>query len=215
MSDSHLFCDNSDNDILVMTFASFQLNVGGVPKFEFFNYLSKNYSQYDHSFFIDSSYCWYNKGLEGISSNVSETVSYINEHTKDYRKVIYMGTSAGGYAAMLYGSLCSGNNKVIAIVPQTDLQFVYDRRNTLPPFVQTDWDNISPEYMDLKPHMRDDVYYRVGGNQRHKDTLHHSHHMRRVYDLPSVHKFTDGGDMRKLRDSGVFARLLDDCIAAE
>lgn len=209
MVDSHLFCDNSDNDTLIMTFASFELNVAGIPRYEFFNFLNKNYSQYDHSFFIDKKYCWYNKGLEGISETVEETVSYIEEHTKDYNKVVYLGISAGAYAAILYGSLCSGNNSVVAITPQTDLAEIERRKKDMPPFVVTNWDDLDPNYMDLKPLMRDDNHYIIVSQPRY-DVLHHHYHIERVIDLPFVtyHQPPDL-DMRVMRDSGHLGKLID------
>jgi len=74
-------------------------------------------------FYIDKNQCWYHKGIYDITNNIDETVLYLNNIIKDgkYEKVIFMGTSAGGYASILFGSLCNNVNNVISFIPQTML----------------------------------------------------------------------------------------------
>ena len=94
----------------------------GVLPFEFLTYLSKTYSRNtDLYFYIDKNQCWYHKGIEGISNNIDETVIYLKTLIKknNYKKIIFMGVSAGGYA-ILFGSLCNVNS-VISFIPRTKL----------------------------------------------------------------------------------------------
>lgn len=78
----------------------------------------------DLHFFTDPHQCWYHKGIKNITNNIDETILYLNniiEHGH-YKKVIFMGVSAGGYAAILFGSLCNNINNVISFMPQTRLK---------------------------------------------------------------------------------------------
>lgn len=106
---------------LIICFGGMGMAMGGILPFEFLNYLSKKYTENtDLYFYIDKNQCWYHKGINGISKNIDETVSYLNNMIKNtyYKKIIFMGVSAGGYASILFGSLCNISN-VIAFIPIT------------------------------------------------------------------------------------------------
>ena len=205
MSDSHLFKNNGDLDTLILTFASFELNVAGIPRFEFFNFLNKHFKEYDHSFFIDKKYCWYNKGIEGYSNSVKSTVSYLENHIKDYKKVVFMGVSAGGYAAILYASLCNVDGvstSAVAFQPQTDLEFVMENKDDLPSFVVTNWEDIDLNYKNLKDHMRSDVTYDIVSHQSLTDVLHCWHHTENIKDIESVCHHKEFWTIQELKNSG-------------
>ena len=76
----------------------------------------------DLYFYIDKKQCWYHKGIDGITNNIEDTVLYLNSIIKksNYKKILFMGVSAGGYASILFGSLCNINND-IAFIPRTRL----------------------------------------------------------------------------------------------
>ena len=63
---------------------------------------------------------WYLGGLNGIGETIEDTIAFLKEEFEKYDKVICVGTSAGGYASILFASLC-GTDPSIAITPQTDL----------------------------------------------------------------------------------------------
>ena len=215
MSDSHLFKNNGDLDTLILTFASFELNVAGIPRFEFFNFLNEHFKEYDHSFFIDKKYCWYNKGVDGCSDTIESTVSYLENHIKDYKKVVFMGVSAGGYAAMLYASLCKVEgvtHSAVAFQPQTDLSYVMERKNSLPDFVVTKWEDIDERYKNLKDHMRTDVKYDVVSHRSLNDVLHHWHHTENIYDIPSVCFHDEYWTIQELKNSGKIEAILKKSI---
>lgn len=65
---------------------------------------------------------WYLGDLVGIGNGVDEIKSFFSEQIKNYKKVIFVGVSMGGYGAILYGSLC-GVDCVFAYKPQTDLEY--------------------------------------------------------------------------------------------
>ncbi|KAF0092731.1 MAG: hypothetical protein FD128_2849, partial [Hyphomonadaceae bacterium] len=72
-------------------------------------------------FVKDFKQCWYQQGLLGLSDSIQETVEIIKKQLPENQKNIYtIGTSAGGYAAILFGALL-GADKIVAFAPQTIL----------------------------------------------------------------------------------------------
>ena len=65
---------------------------------------------------------WYLGGLSGIGKNINHTIAFLKKEFSKYDNVITIGSSAGGYASILFGSECNANT-VIAYVPQTDLEY--------------------------------------------------------------------------------------------
>jgi len=74
-------------------------------------------------FYIDKNQCWYHKGIHSITNNIDYTILYLNKIIKDvnYEKVIFIGTSAGDYASILFNSLCDNINNVISFILHTIL----------------------------------------------------------------------------------------------
>lgn len=65
---------------------------------------------------------WYLGGLNGIGKNINHTIAFLKKEFAKYDNVITIGTSAGGYASILFGSVCNVN-VTIAYYPQTDLEY--------------------------------------------------------------------------------------------
>lgn len=88
--------------------------------FEFKNFLTKNIDC--HLLFLkDYKRSWYQYGVEELNSNtVDDFVISIQEIIQDinYSKIITLGTSMGGFASLLFGSLLKANS-IIAFSPQT------------------------------------------------------------------------------------------------
>ena len=147
--------DLSDSaDVLLFVFGGIKNGIG-MPFFEFNNFL-KQYKNLSKVFIRDINQAWYHKGLTGISEEIATTLDYIKQITKEktYTKIIFIGNSAGGYAALLFGNLLN-INKVIAFAPQTFI----NRKNRL--LYQDfrwkkqiraiyDYKNSTPAYYDLK-----------------------------------------------------------------
>ena len=72
---------------------------------------------------------WYLGGLSGIGKNINHTIAFLKKEFSKYDDVITIGSSAGGYASILFGSECNANT-VIAHTPQTNLE--YSIANCLP-----------------------------------------------------------------------------------
>jgi len=70
----------------------------------------------------DVKMAWYLLGLDGLSNDVMGTVTFIRKYTYKYKKLVFFGSSMGGYAAILYGSLVNHDNKIInAFGPQVNI----------------------------------------------------------------------------------------------
>lgn len=68
----------------------------------------------------DMNHNWYLNGLEGIGNSVDEVKEFLSQKSKEYEApyVLSLGTSAGGFAALLYGSLLQVD-EILAFSPQT------------------------------------------------------------------------------------------------
>ncbi|AAU91957.1 hypothetical protein MCA1751 [Methylococcus capsulatus str. Bath] len=90
----------------------------GIPPFEF--YESARILNESRVFFRDLSQTWYHAGLPGISSNIPETVRYIERiiDKSPAEEVVFIGNSMGGYAAILFSTLI-GRGRVVSFSPQT------------------------------------------------------------------------------------------------
>lgn len=109
-----------ESDILLIAFGGLKGGIGRVLPFEFLN-LTRDV-RVKRLYVRDPYGLWYHKGLPKIAGSVDE----IKEHLKPIidkqgvSRVVVVGNSAGGYAAMLFGCLLDAD-KVIAFSPQTFL----------------------------------------------------------------------------------------------
>lgn len=124
-NDDYYF-QNNNSDTLIVTFAGMGWK-NSAPTFIFHNYL-KSYNV-DKLFLRDIKMRYYLTGLKNNTNNFSETVEFIKNMTVDrgYKKIIAIGCSSGGYAAILYGNLLNFS-KIIAFNPQTVLN---DKKETV------------------------------------------------------------------------------------
>lgn len=183
---------------LIVCFGGMALKFGGILPFEFLNYLSSIYSNIcDLVFFIDIHQCWYHKGIKDITNNIDETILYLNNIIKDgsYEKVIFMGTSAGGYGAILFGSLCNNVNNVISFVPQTIIK-----------------NPINVNYSNLKNIINVSTKYLLYGDKSIQDIndMHHISHCQNIEHFANV-KIIKGENciLKDLRDNGFIKNTID------
>lgn len=186
---------------LIVCFGGMGLQFGGILPFEFLNYLSSIYLDIcDLWFFIDKNQYWYHKGIKDITNNIDETVLYLNNNIKDgnYKKVIFMGVSAGGYGAILFGSLCNNINNVISFIPQTIIK-----------------NPINLNYSNLKNVINKNTSYLLYGDKSVKNINHNHHisHCTNIEHFPNV-KLIKGKKcvLKNLRDNGFIKKTLDTII---
>lgn len=109
-----------DSEILVVAFSGMATQLS-MPPAEFMRtFLSKNISI---MFIKDFWQCWYQKGLLGLTKNIDETAAFLKEELSQInpKKVIFIGTSAGGYASLLFGILLN-IDEILSFSPQTYIE---------------------------------------------------------------------------------------------
>jgi len=194
--DEYKILNNNNN--LIVCFGGMNLCMHGIPPFEFLKYLSFVYTNScDLYFYIDRQQCWYHKGIYNITNNIDDTVTYLKDIIKNYEKVIFMGVSAGGYAAILFGSLCNVHN-VISFIPQT----ILDKP-------------LYPKYKNLKVIINNTTEYLLYGDPviiNIKD-LHHIRHCNNLQEFKNVKIIKNKNlILKKLRNEGVIKKIIDDII---
>lgn len=161
MSESCSFykIDNLDSDTLIVSFAGRARMFGGIPRFEFVNFLNKRFNDISRHFYIDNHCNSYHNGLHEITNNIDETVDYLKNEIKNYKNVIFIGVSSGGYASILFGSLLNVKY-VLAFIPQT-----IRRKNN----------NIDEKYRDASKFINDTTQYYLYGDMSVTDINDHHH----------------------------------------
>jgi hypothetical protein len=188
----------NNSKFLICCFGGMALKMGGIIPFEFLNYLSKTYNnKYDLLFYIDKKQCCYHKGIDGITNNIEETVFYLNNKISigKYEKIIFIGVSAGGYASILFGSLCNNINHVISFIPKTKLVNPIDKK-----------------YGNLKDIINQTTKYTLIGDISIKN-IDNSHHISQCENLEEKQNINviriNGVDLKKLRNNGFIKILID------
>jgi hypothetical protein len=186
---------------LIVSFAGHGLQYGGVPKIEFSNFLNRHFSHIDAQFYIDYNCKSYHQGMQGISNNIDETVDYLKDKFKGYERVICIGASAGGYAAILFGSLLNVDT-VIAFIPQTTLK-------------SKDRDE---KYRDLAPYINTTTNYYLFADLsvRNESNCHHVSQCERISMHCNVHitKLKDV-NLAPMRNNGLLLDIMTKIIVKQ
>jgi hypothetical protein len=193
--------------ILIICFGGMTSRFMKMPPFEFLNFLSSMLytcpsevvgdKMIDMMFYIDMDQCWYHKGLKGITHNIDDTVIYLNDKIKEYNNVVFMGISAGGYAAILFGSMCNVKN-VIAFIPRTNLN-----------------NPINDVYKNLKNVINNNTNYLLFGDtsDTNVDSNHHISQCDNLGNFPNVKIIKKNGiDMKLFCSGGEMKIILDNIL---
>lgn len=201
------------NDTLLITFAGISGAIGLYP-FEFFK-ITKSFNV-DKIFIRDLNQSWYHKGLKDISTSIEETAHFLKTIIKKqhYSKVVCLGNSMGGYAAIVIGELIEAD-VVLSFAPQTFL----DAENRAKFF-----DNRWPEQIAALPKNIDEKYLNLNLFFKNKTTKTKIElffslderidvaHIQLIKDYPfvDIYPFIEGGHqlVQKLRKSGDLYRIL-------
>jgi hypothetical protein len=162
--------------------------------FEFENFLT-DLLDCDHMLLRDTYCSNYHRGVEGVSTDVESTFAFLQEDARSYKRVTCLGISAGGYAAILFGSLLKAA-RVVAFVPQTILR-------------RSDKD---PRYRDLLPLMDPGVEYVLYCDRSVLTPTHphHASHCERVANNNVRLVYQANMNMKAIRDSGDLGKLLEE-----
>jgi hypothetical protein len=201
MAASHRIIRGENKDIILVSFAGQGMGIGTLPQFEFVNFLNKHFPQYEKHFYLDIYKKWYHRGIDGISKNIPETKEYLQRQIQGYKKVVFIGSSSGGYAAILFGSLLNVDS-VLAFIPQTILPY------SNPVFQM--------EYGDLRHWINATTEYNIYGDLSATllgDPYHHVSHCLNIEVGPNVHVFLEERlDLKKWRDNGKLSEILGESI---
>jgi hypothetical protein len=116
--DAHIVLDlATESPTLLVLFGGI---AGGVsmPVFEFFRLTSGFPAK--KAFLRDPRRGWYQLGIPGVGDSAADVRAFLSAVIERARaeRVVMAGASAGGFAALLFGSWC-GADEVIAFSPQT------------------------------------------------------------------------------------------------
>ncbi len=91
-------------DLLLIAFAGLGIGMG-VPYFEFLKLIGELPIQ--RMFVRDLQKSWYHAGLRGLAANIDEAAEVLRGLVAESgaKRVLTMGNSMGGYAAILFGAL--------------------------------------------------------------------------------------------------------------
>lgn len=115
---THLFDFEMKSDILVISFSGYGGHLGGVfnSRYPFIT----NEVITNKIFILDNSDSWYHNGSNVIANSIDEIVNLLSYFIKkgNYKKILCIGSSMGGYMALIAGKLLNVTN-VLAFSPQT------------------------------------------------------------------------------------------------
>jgi hypothetical protein len=105
--------------VLAVAFGGIAMSVGGIPPFEFFRVLNEA-GPAKKLLLRDRSQSWYHRGVDGLAGDIAGVEAAIRRivEREQPRRLVMLGASAGGYAALLFGRLL-GADEIHAFGPQT------------------------------------------------------------------------------------------------
>jgi pimeloyl-ACP methyl ester carboxylesterase len=116
--DAHYFADFApQSDVLLIAFAGLRGRIG-IPAFEFMK-LTEPYGV-KRLFLRDQQRRWYHRGIPGFGSSIDEVAGTLRQHIagQNIQRVVTVGNSLGGYAALLFGWLLNADI-AISFAPQS------------------------------------------------------------------------------------------------
>ena len=190
--------DIVDSETLVISFAGHDRMFGLIPRFEFVNFMETRFKNISRHFYTDKYLNSYNQGIHEITNNIDETIDYLRNEIKNYKNVICLGVSSGGYAAILFGSLLN-INYVLAFIPQTL------RRNK----------NIDEKYRDIIKFINETTKYYLYGDLSVSDVMncHHISQCERISHHSNVFLIKKKYiNLKEMRDTGELYAILNSMV---
>jgi hypothetical protein len=207
---------DSDSDTLLIAFGGMNQRIG-IPPFEFFSLAGD--IPVKRMFVRDLSQAWYHRGIPGGGTDLMSVADLLREVVADAdaRRLVVAGGSAGGYAALVFGTLLEADT-VLSFSPQTildmqELARIGDRRwdDYLEPLVARD--ELDREWLDLAqalpPARRGETRYEVFVDDSLATDRIHAERLLGLAGL-RLYRFGRGSHtlVRTLRDSGALTLIL-------
>jgi len=161
---------------LLMAFGGIAGRMAAFPPFEFFKLT--RHLPVNKAYFRDLDQRWYHGGLRGVTGSIGETSEYLRGMMSGCRarRTVLFGSSMGGYAALLFGSLIRAD-AVHAFSPHTWLRDRRSIRNR--DKLKALHEEFSGEYFDLSDVPRapagsgeDHVYYDAKDRKDRRQVAH-------------------------------------------
>lgn len=116
------------SDTLLIAFGGLAQSIG-MPPFEFFGLTRE--IDVKKLFCRDFARAWYHYGIDGCGSSLDEAIEGIQELVTASKatRAVAVGTSTGGYAALVFGRYVEQVEEVHAFAPQTHLDLEWRRRH--------------------------------------------------------------------------------------
>lgn len=214
---------DSPSPVLAITFGGMLMRVDGMPPFEFHRVLA-DAAPAKKLFLRDHLQAYYHQGVRGLADDIAGVEAGLREAIEEAgaSRVVMMGGSGGGYAALLFGRLL-GADEVHAFAPTTFLRADL-REQCGDDRFQERWDALmasgryQPRYGDLRG------LFRETPNRGTRFVIHYPagyevdvFHADRLAAEPEVelraHKGKDHRVVRQLRESGELRQLLRSALA--
>ncbi len=211
-------CSVAHNSLLI-AFGGISGKMGVTP-FEFFN-LSKSFDT-NRIYVRDFAQSWYHQGLPGIADDIDGIVDFLREKiTQSHAdKVIMVGNSMGGYAAILFGVLLDADT-VHAFSPQTFINKLnrlryFDRRWRKQ--IKKTYHIKTKKYFDLKSVLHGsqnklkcqiNIYY----SDTHRLDKIHATHLTSFSNV-KLNAYEKGGHrlVKHLRDTGELNKIISNSL---
>ncbi|MEL7357712.1 MAG: hypothetical protein AAFN40_14220 [Cyanobacteria bacterium J06560_6] len=202
-----------NSDILIIAFGGMAGNLI-IPPFEFFKITSDIPTK--KLYLRDFEQVWYHSGVVGYADSVETLKEFLLSEIvrSGSTKVIIIGNSLGGYAALLFGFLLQAN-RVLSFSPQTFLgrsrRLLYgDTR--FKPHINNLYLRGNQKFFNLKPFLKErsvrtefNIFYSEFDRQ---DSV-HAKRLRKC-ERVNIHGFRIGGHglVKHLRDDGRLKEIL-------
>jgi len=215
--DYALYEKQQDSDVLLVIFGGIRQGIG-LPSFEFKNVL--NEVPCNKLFLRDFKQAWYHYGISNDINSIELLQRFLENEISfnNYKKVVFLGNSMGGYAAILFGTLLNVS-RILAFSPQTFI----DKRNR---FLHRDkrWKQEINTIYNIKNNKRENLDLKLL-LEKNKDKLvsttiyyskHHKLDMKHCERLKGVSHFDlkpydseSHNIVRQLRDEGQLIRIIN------
>lgn len=177
------------------------------PLFEFKKFLQANLDC--HFIYLrDMKQSWYHQGVLGLGDTIPQVAQRLQEiiGTINHSKVLTIGGSMGGYAALLFGHLV-GADRMLAFSPQTFIcKELMDRHgdHRLDEPLHRMWSSCDLLYPDLKEVPLDPTRaHIIYGTWDIKDVIHSERMSVRTTAVPGDH-----GVVKQMRNDGRLIKLI-------
>lgn len=180
------FCKVGDfSDTLILSFGHIA-HGGFASKSSLVNKKCEN-DNFDILYMRDVAKRWYLRELPEIGDSFWDTLTFLKSVTSKYKNTIYIGSSMGGYASILFASLLKGNTS-IAQMPQTNLDYILNNNglvSVLEP-IKNEYSDVWNSCKNLNSVINNSTKYIIGGFNPKSRVLHNLNHKNNIESHQNV-----------------------------